>query len=78
MNNWSIIKYIQILIVQESLCAGKFYLVDSGYGNTPKFMEIAIILVPFVEVIGDILVRKICSIIFMHSYGMLLNKLLVF
>jgi hypothetical protein len=38
MNNWSIIKYIQILIVQDSLCAGKFYLVDSGYGNTPKFI----------------------------------------
>ena len=44
----------------------------------PHIAEIAIILLLFVEVIDDILVRRTCSTIYMHSCGMLLNELLVF
>ena len=44
----------------------------------PPIVEIAIILVLFVEVTGEIIVQKICSTICMPNYGMLLNGLLVF
>lgn len=44
----------------------------------PHTVEIVIILLLFVEVIDDILVRKICSIICTRNYEMLLSELLVF
>ena len=37
----------------------------------PPIMEVAITLVLFVELNVDIVVRKICSIIVTHNYGML-------
>lgn len=44
----------------------------------PRIVEIVILFLLFVEVIDDILVRNIWSIIFTHNYEMLLNEHSVF